>query len=147
MNFVPLSTIVTGHEERVLVCLMTELIADILIVDDMPDNLKVLTAMLNKEGYKVRSVLSGDMALTAARAAAPDLILLDVNMPVMDGYEVCEALKADPGLTHIPVIFITALGEELDKPRAQQVGAADSILKPYRIDEVLEKIAYHLRIT
>ena len=124
--------------------MMTELIADILIVDDMPDNLKVLMAMLNKEGYKVRSVLNGDMALTAARAAAPDLILLDVNMPAMDGYEVCQVLKADPALAHIPVIFITALGEELDKDRAQQVGVADSIIKPFRIDDVLEKIAYHL---
>ena len=125
---------------------MSTPLANILIVDDNPDNLKVLMAMLSKEGYKVRSVLSGDMALTAARAAAPDLILLDVSMPVMDGYEVCEILKTDPDLLHIPVIFITALGEELDKKRANQVGAGDLIIKPFRLDEVLEKIEYHLGI-
>jgi CheY-like chemotaxis protein len=125
---------------------MTLPLADILIVDDNPDNLKVLTATLNKEGFKVRSVLSGDMALTAARAAAPDVILLDVNMPVMSGYDTCEALKADPNLQHIPVIFITALGDELDKSRAQQVGVVDFVIKPFRLDEVLEKIEYHLGI-
>jgi CheY-like chemotaxis protein len=125
---------------------MTLPLADILIVDDNPDNLKVLTATLNKEGFKVRSVLSGDMALTAARAAAPDVILLDVNMPVMSGYDTCEVLKADPNLQHIPVIFITALGDELDKSRAQQVGVVDFVIKPFRLDEVLEKIEYHLGI-
>jgi CheY-like chemotaxis protein len=126
---------------------MTLPLADILIVDDNPDNLKVLTATLNKEGFKVRSVLSGDMALTAARAAAPDVILLDVNMPVMSGYEVCEALQSDPDLAHIPVIFITALGDELDKNRAQQVGAVDFVIKPFRLEEVLQKIEYHLNKT
>jgi CheY-like chemotaxis protein len=126
---------------------MTLPLADILIVDDNPDKLKVLTATLNKEGFKVRSVLSGDMALTAARAAAPDVILLDVNMPVMSGYEVCEALQSDPDLAHIPVIFITALGDELDKNRAQQVGAVDFVIKPFRLEEVLQKIEYHLNKT
>jgi CheY-like chemotaxis protein len=125
---------------------MTGLIADILVVDDMPDNLKVLVAMLKKAKYKVRSVLNGEMALTAARAALPDLILLDINMPIMDGYEVCEALKADPKLSDIPVIFITALGESMDKDRAYRVGAIDFIHKPYRLKEVLEKIEYYLDI-
>ncbi len=133
--------------ERYFTCFMTAPIADILIVDDMPNNLKILMAMLKEAGYKVRSVLSGEMALTAARTAAPDLILLDINMPMMNGYEVCEALKADAGLQHIPVIFITALGEEMDKNRVEQVGAVDSILKPFRLEEVLEKIEYYLGIT
>jgi CheY-like chemotaxis protein len=121
--------------------------ADILIVDDLPANLKILMAMLTQAGYKVRSVLSGEMALTAAHTAAPDLILLDVNMPRMNGYEVCEALQADANLKNIPVIFITALGGELDTERAEQVGAVDYILKPFRLDEVLEKIKYHLANT
>ena len=126
---------------------MTTPTADILIVDDMPDNLKILMAMLNGAGYKARSVLSGEMALTAARTAAPDLVLLDINMPIMNGYEVCEALKADADLRHIPVIFITALGEELDRNRVERVGAVDFILKPFRLDDVLEKIEYHLDTT
>jgi CheY-like chemotaxis protein len=124
---------------------MTTSRAEILIVDDNPDNLRVLAAMLKKENYKVRPVLSGEMALIAARAAVPDLILLDINMPVMNGYEVCEAVKADSDLAHIPVILITALGEELDRDRVQQLGAADFILKPFRLDEVLGKIAHHLK--
>jgi two-component system sensor histidine kinase/response regulator len=121
--------------------------ADILIVDDLPANLKILMAMLTQAGYKVRSVLSGEMALTAAHTAAPDLILLDVNMPRMNGYEVCETLQADANLKNVPVIFITALGAELDKERAEHVGAVDYILKPFRLDEVLEKIKYHLANT
>jgi CheY-like chemotaxis protein len=126
---------------------MTVSKADILIVDDLPANLKILMAMLTEAGYKVRSVLSGEMALTAAHTAAPDLVLLDINMPRMNGYEVCEALNADAGLKNIPVIFITALGGELDTERAEQVGAADYILKPFRLEEVLEKIKYHLAKT
>jgi CheY-like chemotaxis protein len=126
---------------------MTVSKADILIVDDLPANLKILMAMLTEAGYKVRSVLSGEMALTAAHTAAPDLVLLDINMPRMNGYEVCEALNADAGLKNIPVIFITALGGELDTARAEQVGAVDYILKPFRLDEVLDKIKYHLAKT
>lgn len=126
---------------------MTIPIADILIVDDMPNNLKILVAILNEAGYKVRSVLSGEMALTAARTSAPDLILLDINMPIMNGYEVCRVLQADPNLRHIPIIFITALGEEIDRVQAANVGAVDFISKPFRLNEVLEKIAYHLSNT
>lgn len=123
---------------------MTTPIADILIVDDMPSNLKVLMALLNKAGYKVRPAASGDMAITAARTAAPDLVLLDINMPTMNGYEVCAIFKADEKLAHIPVILITALGAELDKDCAKAVGAVDTILKPFRLDDVLKKIKYHL---
>lgn len=136
----------SGVTERQSNVYMTSPIADILVVDDKPDNLKILVAMLTKANYKVRSVLSGEMALTAARAAMPDLILLDINMPTMNGYEVCEAIKADPDLENIPVIFISALGESMDKERAYQVGAVDFIHKPYRLAEVLEKIDYHLNI-
>lgn len=119
--------------------------ADILVVDDTPENLKLLVGVLKEQGYKVRSVLSGQMALTAARAATPDLILLDINMPEMNGYEVCAALKADVAFQQVPVIFISALGGELDSARAVEVGAVDYISKPFRFDEVLRKVDYYLQ--
>lgn len=119
--------------------------ADILIVDDTPENLKILVGVLKDEGYKVRAVLSGQMALTAVRAATPDLILLDINMPGMNGYEVCSQLKTDPQLQHIPVIFISALANEVDLVRLAEVGAVDYISKPFRFDEVLRKVADYLQ--
>ena len=119
--------------------------ADIMIVDDTPENLKLLAGVLKEEGYKVRAVLSGQMALTAARVAAPDLILLDINMPGMNGYEVCGQLKSDPQLQHIPVIFISALASEVDTVRVAEVGAIDYISKPFRFDEVLRKVADYLQ--
>lgn len=119
--------------------------ADIMIVDDTPENLKILMGVLKDEGYKVRAVLSGQMALTAARAAVPDLILLDINMPDMNGYEVCGQLKADAQLQHIPVIFISALASEVDTARIAEVGAVDYIGKPFRFDEVLRKVAHYLQ--
>ena len=120
--------------------------ADILAVDDRPDNLQFLQALLATADYKVRGVLNGKMALAAARAAAPDLILLDIRMPDMDGYEVCRELKADPQLQHIPVIFITALSEEIDEDLITAAGAIDYISKPFQINELLNKVARHLTI-
>src|SRR3990172_5294464 len=92
--------------------------ASILVVDDTAANLQVLAGMLKDRGYKVRPVPSGKLALLAARHDPPDLILLDINMPEMNGYEVCELLKADEQLKGIPIIFISALTEQLDKVRA-----------------------------
>ena len=92
--------------------------ASILVVDDTAANLQVLAGMLKDRGYKVRPVPSGKLALLAARRDPPDLILLDINMPEMNGYEVCEHLKADEALKGIPVIFISALTEPLDKVKA-----------------------------
>ena len=92
--------------------------ANILVVDDTPTNLQVLAGMLKDRGYKVRPVPSGKLALQAARRDSPDLILLDINMPEMNGFEVCEQLKADEMLKGIPVIFISALTEQLDKVKA-----------------------------
>src|SRR3954449_7298009 len=89
--------------------------AGILVVDDTPANLQVLAGMLKDRGYKVRPVPSGKLALLAAQRDPPDLILLDINMPEMNGYEVCEHLKADEALRKIPVIFISALTDQLDK--------------------------------
>src|ERR1022692_2496082 len=96
--------------------------ASILVVDDAPANLQVLAGMLKDRGYKVRPVPSGNLALQAARRDPPDLILLDINMPEMNGYQVCERLKADDNLKGIPVIFISALTEQMDKVKAFAIG-------------------------
>ena len=106
---------------------------DILIVDDTPDNLRLLSQMLAERGYKVRAVLDGEHALAAARAVPPDLVLLDIRMPGMDGYEVCRRLKADPRTQDIPVLFISALGETQDKVKALALGGVDYITKPFQL--------------
>lgn len=120
--------------------------ASILIVDDTPTNLQVLASMLNEQGYKVRPANSGRVALRTVRMQAPDMILLDINMPDMDGYEVCELLKADDELRDIPVIFISALDDLDDKVRAFQVGGLDYITKPFQFDEVLARVETHLNL-
>src|SRR3712207_527237 len=104
--------------------------ADILVIDDTPENLNLLSVMLIAQGYKVRSVTKGSTGLRGASAAPPDLILLDVNMPEMNGYEVCEQLKANERTREIPVIFISAVGDVLDKVKAFAVGGVDYITKP-----------------
>ena len=118
--------------------------AEILIVDDVPDNVRLLSTTLSDEGYKVRGVTSGSMALMAIRSAAPDLVLLDINMPEMDGYEVCRQLKADEQTRRIPVVFLSALDEVLDKVKAFGVGGVDYITKPFQVDEVLARVATQL---
>ncbi len=119
---------------------------DILIVDDTPDNLRLLSSMLSKRGYKVRSVINGKMALDAARAVPPDLILLDILMPDMDGYEVCQRLKADVTTNAIPVIFLSALDDMLDKVKAFSIGGVDYISKPFEVNEVLLRVDNQLTI-
>jgi signal transduction histidine kinase len=119
---------------------------NILIVDDTPENLQVLSATLLDRGYKVRGVINGKMAIRAARAGSPELILLDIKMPEMDGYEVCLQLKADPKTSEIPVIFISALDEVCDKVTAFQVGGVDFITKPFHVAEVLARIEHQLTI-
>lgn len=120
-------------------------LADILIVDDTPANLDVLVEMLGEQGYGTRPVPSGVLALQSARAQPPDLILLDINMPEMDGYEVCKHLKADDSLKDIPVIFISALRDTTDKVHAFDSGAVDYITKPFQFDEVKARVQTHLR--
>lgn len=120
--------------------------ADILAIDDTPENLQLLSQLLSDRNYKVRSVTKGRTALRAAQAAPPDLILLDINMPGMDGYEVCEQLKANHTTREIPVIFISALGETLDKVRAFQVGGVDFVSKPFQVEEVIARIETHLQL-
>ena len=120
--------------------------ADILAIDDTPENLQLLSQLLTNRQYKVRSVTKGTTAIRAAQAAPPDLILLDINMPEMGGYEVCEQLKADSRTAEIPIIFISALGETLDKVRAFEVGGVDFVTKPFQVEEVLARIKAHLQI-
>jgi sigma-B regulation protein RsbU (phosphoserine phosphatase) len=120
--------------------------AGILVVDDTPANLQVLAGMLKDRGYRVRPVPGGRLALAAARQDPPDLILLDINMPEMNGYEVCEHLKADATLRGVPVIFISALTEPLDKVKAFATGGVDYITKPFQMEELYARVETHLKI-
>jgi sigma-B regulation protein RsbU (phosphoserine phosphatase) len=119
---------------------------NILIVDDTPANLRLLSQMLAEQGYQVRPVLDGPLALAATQAEPPDLILLDIRMPEMDGYEVCEHLKADAQTCDIPIIFISALDATQDKVRAFTVGGVDYVTKPFQFEEVLARVETHLAL-
>ena len=121
-------------------------LVSILMVDDNPANLQVLTSMLKQSGWRPRPVTSGQLGLQAARKEPPDLILLDVNMPEMNGYEVCKQLKADARLADIPVIFVSALGETMDKVRGFSVDGVDYITKPFQLDEVKARVTTHLEL-
>ncbi|MBP0018998.1 MAG: response regulator [Cyanobacteria bacterium SBLK] len=118
----------------------------ILIVDDTRENLQLLVSMLSDLAYSVRPMPDGKMALAAARLEPPDLVLLDIQMPDLDGYEVCRQLKADPRTREIPVIFLSALDETIDKIKAFQVGGIDYITKPFQLDEVVARIDTHLSL-
>ena len=119
---------------------------NILLVDDTPNNLRLLSAMLIEQGYEVRRVINGQMALKTAQAHPPDLILLDIKMPDMNGYEVCQHLKAIDQTQNIPVIFISALDEALDKVKAFAVGGVDYITKPFSEEEVFARVENILTI-
>lgn len=120
--------------------------ADIMIVDDTPDNIRFLSTLLQEQGYNVRKAISGKMALTAIRTILPDLILLDINMPMMNGYEVCQELKNDDKTKTVPIIFISALDDVTDKVKAFRLGCADYITKPFQMEEVLARIQHQLAI-
>jgi len=117
---------------------------EIVVVDDTPANLQFLSRMLSQTGYTVRPAPSGELALRAIQAKPPDLILLDIRMPEMNGYEVCQALKANTMTQEIPVIFISALDEVFDKVKAFSVGGVDYITKPFQMEEVLIRVQNHL---
>lgn len=119
---------------------------DILIVDDSMDNLRVLSSTLVNRGYSVRCVKSGAMALIGAQSSPPDLILLDIRMPGMDGYETCQRLKANLKTQAIPIIFLSALDDVMDKVKAFEVGGVDYITKPFQVEEVLVRVENQLTI-
>jgi len=120
--------------------------ANILIVDDALANLRLLIKILSERGYQVRPASSGRHALSTAQAEPPDLILLDIKMPDMNGYKVCEHLKADERTHDIPIIFISALNEVLDKVKAFSIGGVDYVTKPFQFEEVLARVETHLAL-
>ncbi len=118
----------------------------ILVVDDTAMNIDLLTLVLKKRDYIVRIANSGKRALEQVHLAPPDLILMDIMMPGMDGFETCRRIKADRSLANIPVIFITALDEMKDKLKGFQVGGVDFITKPFQAEEVLARVKAQLTI-
>ncbi len=120
--------------------------SSILIVDDTPDNLRLLAGILATREYRVRPVSNGEHAMVSIRKEPPDLILLDIMMPGMDGYEVCRRLKAEKDTASIPVIFISALHDTIDKVKAFSLGAVDYITKPFKSEEVLARVKTHLTL-
>jgi PAS domain S-box-containing protein len=120
---------------------------EILLVDDNPENLRLLSAVLSKQGYKVKKTINGALALRSVEVAKPDLILLDIQMPGMNGYELCQKLKSQEQTADIPVIFISALDEVFDKVKAFEVGGVDYINKPFQVQEVLVRVKNQLTIS
>lgn len=120
--------------------------ASIMVVDDTIEDLRLLSGLLKAHGYMVRPIKEGSMALDSVRAESPDLILLDVRMPDIDGYTICQTLKADKATRDIPVIFISALDDTPDKVKGLLLGGADYITKPFRFEEVLARVQSHLTI-
>jgi two-component system sensor histidine kinase/response regulator len=118
----------------------------ILVIDDQKANLDLMVSLLTANGYKVRPAISGGLAIASAKADHPDLILLDIRMPGMDGYEVCRQLKLDEGTLHVPVIFLSAANEISDKINGFKAGGVDYITKPFQAEEVLVRIETHLSI-
>jgi two-component system sensor histidine kinase/response regulator len=121
-------------------------VPNILVVDDTPANLVVLCEMLQSKGYKPRPVPSGELALRTAASLPPDLVLLDISMPGMDGYQTCASLKRNPALAEVPVIFVTARHEADSKVRGFSLGAVDYITKPFQLEEVEARVRLHLEL-
>jgi putative two-component system response regulator len=119
---------------------------NILVVDDVPANLTLITGMLKEKGHRVRPVPSGKLAIKAVEHEPPDLILLDITMPEMDGFEVCQKLKQDIRFRDIPIIFISALTETIDKVKAFGSGGVDYVTKPFQFDEVEARVETHLKL-
>ena len=120
--------------------------SDILIVDDKPDNLRLLSAFLTAENYDVRKALNAEMALKAIASSKPDLILLDIQMPEMNGYELCRVLKESSETEDIPIIFISAKSDVFDKGLAFDVGGVDYIVKPFHELEVVVRVKHQITI-
>jgi diguanylate cyclase (GGDEF)-like protein len=118
----------------------------IFVVDDTPDNVELLTRILNRAGFDVSSADGGQLALEMIEHDPPELVLLDIQMPGMDGYEVCRRLKENPALSAIPVIFVSALDDVSDKVKGLEMGAVDYVTKPYQRAEVLARVRIQLKI-
>ena len=121
-------------------------VASVLVVDDTVENLRVLSDLLGEQGYEVRAVTSGRQALQAVEHDPPDLILLDITMPDMDGFEVCRRLRATEWSKDVPVIFLTALTATPDKLRAFDAGGVDYVTKPFQFEEVLARVRTHVAL-
>lgn len=127
--------------------LLQEQSAEILIVDDKPANLELLVGMLQHSGYRLKVAVNGEMALRVAKSKLPDLILMDICLPGMNGYDVCRCLKKDPDLHHIPVIFVSALASADEIIKALECGGVDYIAKPFSLQEAQARIASQLRLS
>ncbi len=119
---------------------------DVLIVDDVTEDLTILRKMLEEKNYRVRPAINGEIALRAVSSSQPEIILLDIRMPEMDGYEFCQRLKSGEKNKSVPVIFISALAELNDKVKAFSLGGVDYITKPFQDKEVLARVKTHLTI-
>ncbi|MES9845910.1 MAG: response regulator [Candidatus Sedimenticola sp. 6PFRAG5] len=124
----------------------TPLMGEILVVDDTAANLKLVSEMLSSQGYKVRPANSGELALTTISVKQPDLVLLDVRMPGMDGYEVCSRLRSDPATSDLPIIFLSALDEAEGRSKGFEVGGSDFITKPVVQDELFARVRIQLEL-
>ena len=124
----------------------SEQVATIMVVDDTPANLKLLEGMLLEKKYRVLSFPNGKLAIKTAQKSIPDLLLLDINMPDMDGYEVCRCFKEDSRLREVPIVFISGLNETANKVLAFTVGGVDYITKPFQIEEVHARVGTHLKM-
>jgi len=118
---------------------------DIQLIDDKLENLKLLKSILTKHGYRVRTAINGDLALSSALDDPPDLILLDIKMPGIDGYEVCKRLKAEKRTSHIPVIFLSAMDATSEIVRGFEAGGVDYITKPFQKEIVLARVKTHIK--
>lgn len=125
---------------------MTDLPQRLMLVDDTPENLGLLNSMLGDQGFALQSFPSGELAWRAAQRQAPDLVLLDISMPGMDGYDVCTRFQADPALKEVPIIFLTAMTDVDAKVRGFELGAVDYITKPFQLIEVHARIRLHLQL-
>jgi two-component system sensor histidine kinase/response regulator len=120
--------------------------ASVLIVEDTIETLRLLSDLLSEQGYDVRAVTNGRQAIQAVERDPPDLILLDINLPEVDGYEVCRHLRASERSQHVPIIFITAMTDTADKVRAFETGGVDYVTKPFQIEEVLARVKAHVAL-
>lgn len=118
----------------------------ILVVDDNPENLRVLSALLEKEGYEVRVATNGKQALETIEIAEPDLVLLDVHLPEMNGLEVCRVIHEDPRHDNLPIVFLSALGDSFNKLQGFEAGGVDYMTKPFHAEEVTVRVRHHLEL-